>query len=238
VSWKQSWAENEGIMKIVAAVDGSEQSDAVVNEIIRRQFPPESELCVLSVVDPAYPALNSPNVGMDIQFIDTQSYDATQGAAHERARSAVDRAVAMLQATAASRHLAVTAKVLFGAPKDTILAICGIACQVFGGNCSPTSDANRQKCVSSSDRFSSVRLAHSRPNGKTPGTVARQDAGRSAVNRCEPLNSQPSVCRLIAIPPTARAPIAVAPKATAPSAKAAYRAARNMISCVHCLPAL
>jgi nucleotide-binding universal stress UspA family protein len=121
VSWKQSWAENEGIMKIVAAVDGSEQSDAVVNEIIRRQFPPESELCVLSVVDPAYPALNSPNVGMDIQFIDTQSYDATQGAAHERARSAVDRAVAMLQATAASRHLAVTAKVLFGAPKDTIL---------------------------------------------------------------------------------------------------------------------
>jgi hypothetical protein len=39
-------------MRILLAIDGSEQSEAAVDEIARQHFPADSEVQVISVVEP------------------------------------------------------------------------------------------------------------------------------------------------------------------------------------------
>ena len=53
-------------MKILLATDGSDYSDAAVDEITRRPFPPQSELLVTSVFDvPTFP-ITVPWAGVDL----------------------------------------------------------------------------------------------------------------------------------------------------------------------------
>jgi nucleotide-binding universal stress UspA family protein len=98
-------------MRILVATDGSEQSESAVDEIARRCFPADSEVRVISVVEP-------PNFG---EGVDMSLYVEVDKTARERARAAVEKAAAKLQADERSRQLNVTTEVISGSPKGVIL---------------------------------------------------------------------------------------------------------------------
>ena len=53
-------------MRILLAIDGSEQSEAAVDEIARQHFPADSEVRVISVVEPPYFPGTLSGVGNDV----------------------------------------------------------------------------------------------------------------------------------------------------------------------------
>ena len=100
-------------MRILLAIDGSEQSEAAVDEVCDRHFPPDSDVRVLSVVEPITFAGALPGeMGL---IVDLEKF------AQERARAAVDTAVVKLRTGAGSRQFNVTTAVLSGSPKRVIL---------------------------------------------------------------------------------------------------------------------
>jgi nucleotide-binding universal stress UspA family protein len=112
-------------MRILLAVDGSEHSNATVHEIAHRHFPPDSEVRVISVVTPYFPGTYEPWVG-----VDASTYDRMEKDASKAANAAVEKAAATLRADEGSRKRGVTAEVLFGSPKEVILA----AAEAFGAD--------------------------------------------------------------------------------------------------------
>ena len=103
-------------MKILVAIDGSEQSEAVVDEVARQHFPADSEVRVISVVEPAYlPESFSGEV------VNTSLYVDIEKTGRERALAAVEKATAKLRNNEGSRQLRVTTEVLSGSPKRMIL---------------------------------------------------------------------------------------------------------------------
>jgi len=98
-------------MRLLLAIDGSKQSEAAVDEIARRCFPANSEVRVISVVEP-------PNFG---EGVDMSLYVEVDKTARERARAAVEKAAAKLRADEGSRQLNVTTEVISGSPKGVIL---------------------------------------------------------------------------------------------------------------------
>ncbi len=103
-------------MRILVAIDGSEHSEAVVDEIARRDVPADSEVRVISVVEPPNFPITYAGGGVDMQL-----YDVMESASREGARKAVEKAAANLRADEKSRELSVTTKVLSGSPKVVIL---------------------------------------------------------------------------------------------------------------------
>jgi nucleotide-binding universal stress UspA family protein len=99
------------VMRILVATDGSEQSEAAVDEIARQHFPADTEVRVISVVEP-------PNFG---EGVDMSFYVEIEKIAHERARAAVEKAAARLRADEESLQLNVTTEVISGPPKRVIL---------------------------------------------------------------------------------------------------------------------
>lgn len=99
------------MMKILVAVDGSGHSEAVIDEVARRHFPADSEVRVISVVEPPY-------IG---EGGDMQLYDAIESGLRERARAAVEEAATKLRTDEGSRQLSVTTEVFSGSPKGAIL---------------------------------------------------------------------------------------------------------------------
>lgn len=103
-------------MKILLAIDGSEHSEAAVDEIVRRHFLAESEVRVISVVEPSYsPAMYPGESGI------MNLYREIEKTAHERAHAAVEKTAAKLRADEGSRRLNITTEVLLGLPKQVIL---------------------------------------------------------------------------------------------------------------------
>lgn len=102
-------------MKILLAIDGSEHSEAAVDEIARQHFPADSEVRVISVVEPYFPETFS-GEGMNMGL-----YVEIENTARERARAAVEKAAAKLRADEESRQLNVTTEVMSGSPKRVIL---------------------------------------------------------------------------------------------------------------------
>ncbi len=100
-------------MKILLPVDGSEQSNSAVKELLRRPWPEGSEVEVLSVAQPV-PEL------LDPKLIASAVHAESLARAKERARFNVDDAMATI--THGAPMLAVTSKVIEGSPKDVILA--------------------------------------------------------------------------------------------------------------------
>jgi nucleotide-binding universal stress UspA family protein len=98
-------------MRILIATDGSEQSEAAVDEIARQHFPADTEVRVISVVE-------RPNFG---EGVDMSLYVEIEKTAHKRARAAVEKAAAKLRADDESRQLNVTMEVIYGSPKRVIL---------------------------------------------------------------------------------------------------------------------
>ena len=101
-------------MKILVATDGSEFSEAAVDEIAKRPFPKGSEVRVLAVFElPTFP-IAVPWAGVDFD-------DEVQKQARAQARKAVKSAERKLREGKESSSLKVATKVLAGTPKQAIL---------------------------------------------------------------------------------------------------------------------
>lgn len=100
-------------MRILLATYGSEHSGAAVDETVRQHLQTDSEVRVISVIEPTrmYPV-----EGMDVNV-----YDDIESSRRERASVAVEKAAAKLRGGDESRKLKVTTKVLSGSPKRLIL---------------------------------------------------------------------------------------------------------------------
>jgi len=103
-------------VRILVAVDGSEQSDAAVDAVGRRCVGEDIEVRALSVVEPpnfpdTYPG-GGGNINVD---------GAIEDAARERARAAVEKAAERLGMRDGKRSLNVTTEVVSGSPKRLIL---------------------------------------------------------------------------------------------------------------------
>lgn len=103
-------------MRILLAIDGSEQSEAAVDEVCDRHFPPDSDVRVMSVVEPIIFAGSLPG-----EYVNAGIYVEMEKSAQERARRAVDTAVVKLRTGAGSRQFNVTTTVVSGLAKREIL---------------------------------------------------------------------------------------------------------------------
>jgi nucleotide-binding universal stress UspA family protein len=99
-------------MKILLAIDGSPCSEAAVEEIAKRPWPADSQVRVISVVEP--PALLTVE-----PYIDSTDYFAeVEKAAGDAARKVIERAAAKLRE---GGNLMVATEVLRGSPRRVIV---------------------------------------------------------------------------------------------------------------------
>ena len=103
-------------MRILLAIDGSERSEAAVDEVHRQYAPADSEVRVISVVESAYFPGTFPGEGINMN-----QYEEIENTARERARAAVEKAAAKLRTKEGHHQLNVTTEVMSGSPKQRIL---------------------------------------------------------------------------------------------------------------------
>ncbi len=105
-------------MRILLAIDGSGHSEAAVREVDGRHLSAESEVRVISVVEPIqyYYAGEYPGAVPSIS-----PYAEVEKASGEGARAAVESATAKLRSNGEARQLRVTTDVISGSPKQVIL---------------------------------------------------------------------------------------------------------------------
>jgi len=103
-------------MRILLAIDGSDHSEPAVSEIARQHFPADSEVRVISVVEPPNFSDTFPGEGVNMSL-----YVEIEKTAREWARAAVEKAAAKLRADEECRQVNVTTEVLSGSPKRMIL---------------------------------------------------------------------------------------------------------------------
>lgn len=108
-SGEQAW-------KILLAIDGSEPSEAAVDEIARQPFPDGSEMLVISAVERPYLPLAYPGDGIDMNV-----FEEIEKSYLQRANAAVDDAEIKLRIGSESNKLAITTSVASGSPKEVIL---------------------------------------------------------------------------------------------------------------------
>ena len=101
-------------MRILLAVDGSSFSDAAVNEVASRPWPPASEVKVVTAFQ--VPLVPTP----EVWAISDEYFPELERIAREQAQSVVDAAVSRL-ATSLDKSLTVTGEVLVGLPREAIL---------------------------------------------------------------------------------------------------------------------
>ena len=102
-------------MKILLAVDGSEFSDAAVDEVAARPWPDGSEVKIISVVEPP-PLMAMP----DTWGPPTDYYELLEKNAEGQASAVVEKAVGRVRAGIGQR-VRVMGEILRGLPKETIL---------------------------------------------------------------------------------------------------------------------
>jgi nucleotide-binding universal stress UspA family protein len=104
-------------MRILLAVDGSEFSDAAVEEIADRPWPPGSEVHVISVIHlPFTPT-------QETWGLPDSYYSHLEKAGREQAESVINRAIARLRESEPAREtpLTLTSEVVAGHPAETII---------------------------------------------------------------------------------------------------------------------
>jgi len=101
-------------MKILLAIDGSTYSDAAVDEIARRPWPADSEVKIISVVEPTF------EPGTEPWALPPDYFDEIEKAEHDRALANVEGALSKLR-VGADKSLKLTTSVLTGMPKRLIL---------------------------------------------------------------------------------------------------------------------
>ncbi len=102
-------------MRILLATDGSEFSEAAVDQIASH-FSADIEVRVISVAKPPYYQTFEPWSGMDLTL-----YEEMEKSVREGARAAVEKAAAKLREGNGSPKLSVTTEVLSGSPQEVIL---------------------------------------------------------------------------------------------------------------------
>src|SRR5919197_2017024 len=101
------------MMKILLATDGSPCSERAVDEVARRPWPADSQVRVVSVVEPPAPLVAEPYMGL------TDYFEEVEGLKRRQAGEALERAAGNLRAGAGC--LQVSTEVLTGSPKRRIV---------------------------------------------------------------------------------------------------------------------
>jgi len=101
-------------MRVLLAVDGSAYSDAAVEEVARRPWPPNSELRVISAFE------ISLNIGLDFWTMPPDYFEKLEKGARERAKRAVDSALTKLESIK-DKTLKVSSDVVEGSPLPAIV---------------------------------------------------------------------------------------------------------------------
>src|ERR1700760_771097 len=102
-------------MKILLAIDGSPCSERAVEEVARRPWPADSQVRIVSVVEPPAPLVAEPYMGM------TGYLDEVEALKRKQAVEVLERATAKLRGGAESAGLQVSTEVLNGSPKRIIV---------------------------------------------------------------------------------------------------------------------
>ena len=100
-------------MKILLAIDGSAHSAAAVEEVASREWPPGTEVEVLTIVHSTMPLL------LDPAFVMAAAYVETTQQLRRLAPELLDAAAARLRRD--HPHLAITTKALEGTPRELIV---------------------------------------------------------------------------------------------------------------------
>ena len=102
-------------MKIMLAVDGSPCSEAAVEEVAIRPWPPNSEVRVVSVVEPHTTMTAEPWVSTENYFEEVEKIET------EEAKRAIDRAEATLRKGEGCAKLQLKGDILHGSAKRVII---------------------------------------------------------------------------------------------------------------------
>ena len=102
-------------MKILLAIDGSPCSELAVTEVARRPWPDDSQLRVVSVVEPPGALTAEPYIGVGGYFEEVERLKRKQ------AEGVLEAAAAALRGGAGTARMGVTTEALTGSPKRTIV---------------------------------------------------------------------------------------------------------------------
>jgi nucleotide-binding universal stress UspA family protein len=108
---------NGHAMRILLAVDGSEFSDAAVEEIANRPWPPGSEVHLISTFHLPF------DPGPEMWALPESDFFRLENEERERAGAVINRAIARLRESGASREtpLILTSEIIVGHPAETII---------------------------------------------------------------------------------------------------------------------
>ena len=102
-------------MKILLAIDGSPCSERAVEEVARRPWPDDSQVRIVSVVEPPAPLVAEPYMGVSGYFEEVEQLKRKQ------ADEVVARAAEALRAGAGTALMGISTDVITGSPKRTIV---------------------------------------------------------------------------------------------------------------------
>jgi len=102
-------------LKILLAIDGSPCSETAVAEVARRPWPEDSQLRVVSVVEPPGALTAEPYMGTGGYFEEVERLKKQQ------AGEVLARAAELLRAGAGTAQLGIATETLTGSPKRTIV---------------------------------------------------------------------------------------------------------------------
>ncbi len=101
-------------MKILLAVDGSVYSDAAVEEVTKRPWPPQSELKVITAAET--PVM----VGMEPWAASTEYFEQLQKSLREAAKAVIEGALLKLK-TIQDKTLKISSEIIQGPPRQVIV---------------------------------------------------------------------------------------------------------------------
>ena len=104
-------------MKILLAVDGSAYSDAAVEEIVKRPWPPESEIKVITAV--ALPIMVG-MVGIEPWAASPEYFEPMEKAIRGAAEDVIKRAMSKLN-TIDDKTLKISTEIIQGSPRQVIV---------------------------------------------------------------------------------------------------------------------
>lgn len=103
-------------MKILLATDGSPSSAAAVDEIARRPWPADTQVRIISVIEPYAPLAAEPYMMQPVDY-----FVEVENALRKAAREALEQAAVKFHKSGQSGSLLVSTEVLAGSPKRVIV---------------------------------------------------------------------------------------------------------------------
>lgn len=101
-------------MRVLIAVDGSAYSDAAVDEVARRPWPPQSELRVITAAET--PSI----VGMEPWAVSADFFEKLEQSVREGAKAVIDNALLKLNKIE-DKTLKISSEIIQGSPREVIV---------------------------------------------------------------------------------------------------------------------